>query len=86
MLGSWTPARSFAKVWAQFNHNWNVAVQVKPITIKAILSIVNLELRIFSNKPGAFSPSFLAAFGIGAKATRIPMTIIAAPLTYNSKL
>ena len=82
MDGSWIPAYSFAKSCAQFSHNWNVAVPVKPIRINAKLFKEKFAF-LMSCISDVFSLDTFFISGNGMKRTKIPITKIATPHTYN---
>ena len=63
--GSATPTTSLAKVWAQLSHSWKVAVQVKPMMIRAKLSMDHLAL-LMSSMRELFLPDFAAVLALSA--------------------
>ena len=75
--GSATPTTSLAKVCAQLSHNWNVAVQVNPITISAMLSIDHFALLISSSSEDFLPVSaFFSSTGIGRIMLMMPTATI----------
>ena len=65
MDGFAQPAFSFAKFCAQFNHNWKVPVQVKPITIMAMDSNEKFVCFKLAMSPSDLPSAFCSESGSG---------------------